>query len=162
MGADRRAEIRMTPEEQAAFLRPTGKMALSTVGRDGYIHTTALFYAFLGDRVAFLAKKKSQKVVNLRRDPRITCMREDGEKYYELRGITLIGEAEVREDREALWEVGEYLYRERHRGAHDSDADVDTVIEKSIHNRAVIVVNPKRTISWDHGKLRAQKTSQPV
>lgn len=157
MGTDRRAEIKMTREEQWDFLRPTGKMSLSTIGPDGYIHTTALFYALLGDDIAFLAKKKSQKVVNLRRDPRITCMREDGEKYYDLRGVTLIGDAEVREDRGALWDVGEYLYRERHRGTDDSAADVEKIIEKSIHNRVVIVVHTKRTISWDHAKLRAKR-----
>jgi hypothetical protein len=165
MGIDRRAEIRMTVEEQDAFLRSTGTMSLSTIGRDGLIETVALFYAFLGDDVAFLTKRKSQKVVNLRRDPRLTVMREEGLTYYELRGVTLIGEGEIREDREALWAVGEYLYRERHRGVHDAAvdigaADVERIIERSIHNRAVIVVHPMRRISWDHSKLRAAKVSR--
>ncbi|HVV09275.1 pyridoxamine 5'-phosphate oxidase family protein [Amycolatopsis sp.] len=155
MGADRRAEIKMTLDEQRDFLRPTGKMALSTIGPDGYIHTTALYYAFLGDEVAFLAKRKSQKVVNVRRDPRVTVMREEGEKYYDLRGLTLIGDGEVRDDHEALWTVGEYLYRTRHGGTDDSPEDVERIVERSIHNRAVIVVHPKRIISWDHRKLRA-------
>ncbi|WP_067662066.1 pyridoxamine 5'-phosphate oxidase family protein [Nocardia miyunensis] len=157
MGADRRAEIKMTSAEQQEFLRPMGKMALSTIGPDGYIHTTALYYALLGDQVAFLAKRKSQKVVNVLRDSRVTCMREAGEKYYDLRGLTLIGNGEVREDRETLWAVGEYLYRTRHHNAADSRADVERIVERSIHNRAVIVVHPQRVISWDHRKLRTSK-----
>lgn len=154
MGNDRRAEIKMTEQEQRSFLRPTGKMSLSTIGPDSFINTIAMFYGFLGDDVAFLAKSKSRKVVNLRRDPRVTCMKEVGENYYELRGLTLIGEAELREDREALWEVGKYLYEQRHRGADESHVDVDRIIEKSIHKRTVILVRPKRVVSWDHSKLR--------
>lgn len=154
MGNDRRAEIKMTTAEQREFLHPTGKMALSTIGPDGHIHTTALFYALLDDQVAFLAKRKSQKVVNVLRDSRVTCMREDGEKYYDLRGLTLIGDGEVREDRETLWAVGEYLYRTRHYGPADTPADIERIVERSIHNRAVIVVHPQRVISWDHRKLR--------
>lgn len=155
MGADRRREIRMTDEEQRAFLRPTGKVALSTVNQDGCIHTVALFYGFLGDDMAFLAKSKSQKVVNLRRDPRLTCMREDGDDYYELRGVTLMGVGEVRDDRGVLWEVGEYLYRQRHRSGRADPPNLDEIIEKSIYNRAVIVMHPKRVISWDHRKLQS-------
>jgi hypothetical protein len=154
MGADRRTEIKMTEDEQTEFLRPTGKMSLSTIGPDGFINTVAMFYGFLGDDVAFLAKSKSQKVVNLRRDPRVTSMREAGETYYELRGLTLIGEAELREDRGALWEVGKYLYEERHRDSEESTVDVDQIIEKSIYKRTVIVVRPKKIVTWDHRKLR--------
>ena len=38
--------------------------------------------------LAFWTYGRSQKIVNLRRDPRITCLVEDGEDYFELRGVS--------------------------------------------------------------------------
>ena len=66
-------------------------MTMSTISGDGSIHSVAMWYGFLEGAVAFETKTKAQKVVNLRRDPRLTCLVEAGDTYDQLRGVTLVG-----------------------------------------------------------------------
>ena len=69
----RRDQIKMTPEEVDAFLQEQRTMSIATIGKDGRPHLIAMWYAFLDGVPCFWTFAKSQKVVNLRRDPRITC-----------------------------------------------------------------------------------------
>ena len=97
-----RDRVRMSETEVAAFLRDNVKVQVASIGRDGAPHLTTLFYALDagnghdghdGDRLAFWTYGRSQKIRNLERDPRITCLVEDGTDYFELRGASLAGRA---------------------------------------------------------------------
>ena len=83
----RRDLIRMTDEEGDAFLNERQTMNIGTIGPDGNIHMVAMWYGFTPDgNPAFETFAKSQKVVNLERDDRITVLVEDGGDYSALRG----------------------------------------------------------------------------
>ena len=86
----RRDLIRMTDEEVEQFLDGRHTMNVATIGPDGRIHLVAMWYGFLEGAPAFWTYGKSQKILNLRRDPRITALVEDGEQYEELRGVELV------------------------------------------------------------------------
>src|SRR5437868_14836137 len=105
-GVNQRDLIKMTPAEVDAFLAERHSMTMSTISRDGSIHSVAMWYGFLEGAVAFETKAKAQKVTNLRRDPRLTCLVEDGESYDELRGVSLVGRGEIIDDPDRLWELG--------------------------------------------------------
>ena len=77
----RRDAIKMTDDEIRQFLREQKVMNIATINPDGNVHLVAMWYAFRGDNPAFETFAKSQKVQNLRRDPRITALVEDGETY---------------------------------------------------------------------------------
>ena len=98
----RRDLIRMTDDEVEAFLHERQTMNIASFGPDGNIHLVAMWYGFLGPNPAFETFTKSQKVLNLRRDPRITVLVEDGDVYEELRGVEIVGQAIVHDDREPL------------------------------------------------------------
>ena len=70
--------------------------------------------------VAFETKAKSQKVMNLRRNPTITCMAEDGQSYEELRGVQIVGTAEIVEDPERMFEMGITVF-ERYVAPYNDD-----------------------------------------
>ena len=97
-GTSRRAQITMTEAEVEAFLDEQRTMSIATIGRDGRPHVIAMWYAFLDGVPSFWTFAKSQKVVNLRRDPRITCMVEAGDTYDQLRGVELVARGEIIED----------------------------------------------------------------
>src|SRR5262249_57889363 len=105
-GVNQRDLIKMTPEEVDAFLAERRSMTMSTISGDGSIHSIAMWYGFLEGAVAFETKAKAQKVVNLRRDPRLTCLVEAGETYDQLRGVTLIGRGEIVDEPDRIWELG--------------------------------------------------------
>ncbi len=149
-GVNQRALIKMSADEVDAFLAERRPMTLCSINHDGSIHAVAMWYGFLEGQVAFETKAKSQKVQNLRRDPRITCMVEDGDYYEELRGVELVGRAEIVEDPERMWELGVNLF-ERYYGTYTDD--LRPFVETMLNKRVVIKLHPERTVTWDHRKL---------
>lgn len=147
----RRDLIRMTDDEVREFLGGRRTMNVATIGPDGNIHLVAMWYGFLGDNPAFETFAKSQKVLNLRRDPRITVLVEDGDEYGELRGVELVGRAVIHDDPETLMTVARSVVR-RYFGVDDDD-DVEAVAQGLANKRVAIEIVPEKVVSWDHTKL---------
>src|SRR3954453_5804050 len=120
MGINQRSQITMTDAEITAFLDESRTINIATLGATGLPHLVAMWYAVIDGKVWFETKAKSQKAVNLRRDPRLTCLVEDGLTYDTLRGVSLEGTAEIVEDPEALWAVGVNVW-ERYNGPYSEE-----------------------------------------
>ncbi len=146
----RREQIRMTPDEVDAFLAQRHTMSVATIGPDGRPHLVAMWYGFLDGAPAFWTYAKSQKVLNLRRDPRITCLVEDGQTYDALRGVELVGTAEVIDDPDRVVEVGAEIHR-RYNGPLTDD--MLPVIRQVGRKRVAVRIDVERTVTWDHTKL---------
>jgi PPOX class probable F420-dependent enzyme len=146
----RRDEITMTEAEIAEFLAPPRNLQVATVNRDGTIHLVTMYYAVIADRIAFWTYRKSQKVLNLQRDPRITVLVEDGTSYGELRGVSIAGRAILSDDREAVMDIGKRIFV-RYFG--DLNEATMAGVEASGAKRIAITVEPERVVSWDHRKL---------
>jgi PPOX class probable F420-dependent enzyme len=149
-GVNQRKLIQMTPDEVESFLAERRPMSMCSLSADGSIHAVAMWYGFLDGCVTVETKAKSQKVKNLRRDPRVTLLFEDGEYYEELRGVELVGRAEIIDDPDQLWTLGVSVF-ERYYG--DYSDELKPFLEAMLHKRVAIKVQPERTVSWDHRKL---------
>jgi len=149
-GVNQRALIKMTPDEVDAFLAERQAMTMCSLAPDGSIHAIAMWYGFLDGCVTVETKTKSQKVQNLRRDPRLTLLFEAGESYDELRGVELVGRAEIVDDPEQLWTLGRSVF-ERYYGPYNEEAK--PFLQGMLHKRVAIKVHVERTVSWDHRKL---------
>jgi PPOX class probable F420-dependent enzyme len=150
LGTKQRDVIRMTPQEVDEFLLGRHTMSLATINHDATVHLVAMWYGFLEGCVAIETKTKSQKVRNLRRDPRMTCMVEEGDRYEELRGVELVGTAEIVEEPERMWEMGVNLF-ERYQGTYTEE--MRPYVEAMLHKRVVVKLHTDRIVSWDHRKL---------
>ena len=133
-----------------AFSRERYDPSSDEEGADGSIHAVAMWYGFLDGCITVETKAKSQKVQNLRRDPRLTLLFEDGDYYEELRGVELVGRAEVIDDPEQLWALGVSVF-ERYYGAYSDE--LKPFLEAMLHKRVAIKMHAERTVSWDHRKL---------
>ncbi|GAA1070562.1 pyridoxamine 5'-phosphate oxidase family protein [Nocardiopsis composta] len=154
-GGNRRARIRLTGEEAEAFLAANRKVQVATVGRDGAPHLSTLFYAMVGGRLAFWTYAASQKAVNLRRDPRMTCLVDDGEDYGELRGLVLYGTAELDGDPAAVARVGTAVTAAM-TGTPVADLqgpEAQQGIAQAGRKRVAVFLDVQRTVSWDHRKI---------
>jgi general stress protein 26 len=109
-----------------------------------------MWYGLLDGLVAVETKAKSQKVQNLRRDPRLTCLFETGESYEELRGVELVGRGEVVDDPELLRRLGVDIF-DRYYGGYSEDKA--PLVEFMLKKRVVVRLRVERTVSWDHRKL---------
>lgn len=154
-GVKQRNVIRMTDEEVAEFLAGRHSAAMSTIAADGSIHSVAMWYGFIGGVMAVETKAKAQKVKNLRRDPRVTMLIEDGEYYEELRGVSIVGTAEIVEDRDELWELGVSVF-DRYMGGYNDE--MAPFVEFMLHNRVAVKIVPTKVVTWDHRKLGLPST----
>ncbi len=148
--------VRMSDDEVEAFLAGRMKVQVATVNPDGSPHLTTLFYAMLGGRIAFWTYGRSQKVKNLERDPRISCLVEDGEDYFELRGVSLAGEAELVRDEQGIREIGTAVATRMVGGADLGEIGAAEV-ERQVAKRVAVVVRPARVASWDHRKMTTDR-----
>jgi PPOX class probable F420-dependent enzyme len=161
--ANVRSAITMTGPEIEAFVRDRRTAILATVGKDGQPHLAAMWFALVDGSIVFETKGKSQKVVNVRRNPRVTVLLESGVTYPELRGVSFDGTAEIIENAEASRDYLRAVARsviERYHGAADS-AD-HAALDQVMHNRVALVLRPDRTRSWDHRKLGLDLTAPPA
>lgn len=149
-----RSAIAMSEAEVEDFLAADMKVQVATVGPDGAPHLTTLFYVLDEGRIAFWTYGSSQKVKNLRRDPRITCLVEDGDDYFELRGVSVTGRALLVEDYDEIKALGSQI-TQRMAGDADLGGLGEQIVEQQARKRVGIIVEPDKVASWDHRKMSA-------
>jgi PPOX class probable F420-dependent enzyme len=157
MAVNERRKVRMTDAEVRVFLQGRHSLSMATVGADGAVHLVAMWYGFVGGLVGVETKSRSQKVQNLRRDPRITILVESGDTYETLRGVEIVGSAEIIDTpNDRMFELCSSVLS---RYVSQYTADMRTAVERMMYNRVGIVVHPHRTVSWDHTKLNSSSDS---
>ena len=144
--------VRMSDAEIAAFLDSAHSLQVATLGPQGEPHLTTVWFLRQPDgTILFETYGKSQKVMNLKRDPCIAVLAEDGKAYNELRGVSINGRAEVVEDYPRRTRLMRLLI-EHHFPGQSAEA-LDAQAERMASKRVVVTVHPEKTMSWDHRKL---------
>ena len=149
--AHARDRVRMNEEELWAFLEEARHLQVATIGRDGSPHLMTLWFAVTERTLVFSSYTRSQKVVNLRRDPRIAVLAEAGSTYAELRGVSMNGRAELVDTDPRRIELA-CLVNRRYYG-EESEAAQRARAQRSTRKRTMVLVHPERIRSWDHRKL---------
>jgi nitroimidazol reductase NimA-like FMN-containing flavoprotein (pyridoxamine 5'-phosphate oxidase superfamily) len=141
-----RPDIRLTPDEQTAFLRANRKAALATLDQHGFPHVVAMNFVVRDGAYYMTSYGKAQKVMNIRRNPKVGVMVETGGAYAELKGVMVRGDCELIEEPERVAEVllwlGEGRSTSRPAGA-----------VRSAPKRVALKIIPRKTMTWDHSKL---------
>lgn len=144
-----RSAVSMTDEEVHAFLQLPHTMALATIGPGGRPHLAAMWYGFVDGSTGFLTYRSSQKHRNIERDPRVTCLVEDGRRYDRLRGVQLAGRA--------VAVAGEKMERlaydivTRYQGPPDGAGREG--VRAGLAKRLGYLIDVEHVASWDHAKL---------
>jgi len=152
--ASRRDAIQMSDAEVAEFLRTHKTIIINSNGPGGYPHPMPMWFSVDDDgQVRMTTFRKSQKVRNIQRDPRVSLLVEAGRVYNELQGVVIYGRArivdEFEEVRRTLRTIGGIA------GGTDpamSEA-ADRIISATASKRVAILIRPEKTVSWDHRKL---------
>lgn len=147
----RRDQIAMTEAEIAAYLAEQRILNVATNGPTGHPHLVAMWFTLLDDKPAFWTFGRSQKVVNIRRDDRISGLVESGESYNELKGVEMTGRARLIEDRETIFEIGKAVVLKH--TPTELHAESLPFIEAQVPKRLGVVIDVERWVSWDHTKL---------
>jgi PPOX class probable F420-dependent enzyme len=151
--------VKMDEDEVAAFLRANNRARVSSLHRDGSPHVVPISYVVDDGDLAFWADNDSQKVVNLRRDPRVAAVIDDGLDFQELRGVQLSGIADLSveaRDSERVADLFTAMVPDEHRdGAR-------AMLLALAAERTVVRVKAERVTSWDHTKLGGAARAQDL
>lgn len=150
-----RDKVAMTPAQARELLASQHKVQLATNGHDGFPHLVTMYYALVDGLITFWTYRSSQKALNLGRDPRISCLVEVGEQYFDLKGVLVQGRARRIEDPAAVIEIGRRITAVLSEPMADGDA-MTQYVEHAARKRFGYAVEPTRVISWDHTKLLSQ------
>ena len=142
----RRRQIHLTPEEQAEFLRANRKAALATLDKEGFPHLVAMTLGVRDGAYYMTSYAKAQKVLNIRRNPKVGLMVEGGGAYAELKGVMVRGVCDIIEGEDAVHDAWAII-------SGNTGAPRRRETSDSASKRVVLKVTPLRTVSWDHSKL---------
>jgi PPOX class probable F420-dependent enzyme len=148
--ANQRGQIVMSDDEVWEFLAQQRSSTVATYGPQGQIHLVGMWYAVMDGQVWIETKAKAQKVLNLRRDPRMSLLVETGQTYDQLRGVALEGRGVVIEEPDVVWDVCVNIF-ERYNGEYSEE--MKPFVEFMAKNRVVVRLDVARVRSWDHRKL---------
>ncbi|QGK70364.1 TIGR03618 family F420-dependent PPOX class oxidoreductase [Allosaccharopolyspora coralli] len=151
MSRNRRDLIAMSPAEIDGFLAAQHTLVVATHGARGHPHVAPMWFAWVDGALVFWTYSSAQKVVNLRRDARMSCLVEDGEAYEELRAVHMEGHGRIVSEPDEVQRVGVAI-AERYAGTA-LDEDAREVVRASGRKRVAVAFEPARLISWDHRKL---------
>lgn len=148
----RRTQIAMSEAEVRDYLAAERVLHVATIGRSGHPHLVAMWYALVGDAPVFWTSARSQKVVNLRRDPKMTGLVESGVSFEELRGVELVGTGRIVDDVDRVLEIGKAVAVRYNGAAAVGDAGLP-FLEAQARTRVGVVFDVESVVSWDHTKL---------
>jgi len=152
-----RKDISMTTDEVTAFLDETAIVEVATVGRDGWPHLAPMWFVMDDDKIVFRSFTRSQKIVNLQRDPRLTVLAETGDAYEELRGVMIKAEARLIEDPAYVLSIyGRLAAKYAMVGPEPvelTEEELEEAFGRFASKNTAVVVEPVKTASWDHRKI---------
>jgi len=112
----------------------------------------AVDYALVDDVPAFVSYARAQKVANLRRDPRLACLVEEGTSYHELRGVELEADVRLVTDFEQVLALSRAVVAAA-TGREELPDFLAGELERITPHRVACHLDVVRIRSWDHTRL---------
>jgi len=137
----------MSDEEVLAFLDEERVVTCATHGPRGWPHLMPLWFLVRDSEIWAWTYAKSQKVLNLERDPRATLQVEAGTEYHELRGLMLECDTVLHRETPVVQAFGEELFL---RYAGDAASEM---VAAQAPKRVALQFVERRRATWDHRKL---------
>ncbi len=154
-----RTDVTMTEVELLDFLGEGQKtLQVASNDPDGYPHLVPMWFVVEDGKVVFRSFSKSQKILNLRRDPRLTVFAGEGKGYSELRGAMIKGEAKLVDDADYCLDLyvalaNRYPFFEGVQPGATPEDEAREYFARYAAKQTAVIVEPVEIVSWDHRKL---------
>lgn len=150
----RRDSIKLSAGEMRDFLATQRTIIIVSNGPGGYPHAMPMWFHMDAEgRIRCTTFGKSQKVLNLRRDPRATLLVESGIEYAELKGLMIHAQAEVIEDADLVADTLARISIKHGSGTEDDVERMRQAVAATAAKRVLLRFAPQRYVSWDHARL---------
>lgn len=151
MNKNLREKVRMNDTEIDEFVEEQKSLQVGTLNSDGSIHLSTLWFAVVDQKIVFETYTSSQKIVNLKRDSRITVLLEDGLEYSNLRGVMIRGTSLLTEESAEVERIAREVIKRNQPEVPEEMLD-DAAASLAL-KRTVVAIVPEKTVSWDHRKI---------
>jgi PPOX class probable F420-dependent enzyme len=150
----RRQTIALTPEEQRAYIADARTLTLCSNGPHGYPHAVAMWFAVDPDGTVWMTTyRKSQKAINVQRNPKVALHIESGDTYDTLKGVCIRGDAAIVDDLDAVVRTIMRVNEKMSGTMIPEGEGVEDAIRWQARKRIALKITPVRISSWDHAKL---------
>ena len=150
--ASKRSQIMMTDDEVQAYLESERVLNVATIGPTGHPHLVAMWYAMVEGKAVFWTFSKSQKIMNLRRDSKMTGLVESGDTYDQLKGVELRGRGLIVDNYDEILEIGKAV-GVKYNGPSALGESALPFLEAQAAKRNGVIFEIDHVASWDHTKL---------
>ena len=148
--------VRLTEEERDEFLTNGHTLIMATIRKSGEPLLIPIWYVWMDGAFWTSTGAKSPKVQHLRRDPRVCCMVEEGEKWIDLRAVIANCDAEFVTD-PALIEKFNKVRGAKYKAFGREGLAVPEATQKHYAREGVIIrmtPRPGEIRSWYNRKIR--------
>jgi len=143
----------MDPGEITALLEQSRTAIMATIGPDGVPDPVPMWFVLRGPDLWMRTYAKSQKAVNLRRDPRVAVLVEDGDRYTQLRGVQFTGRMQLSDDLDIICEIAaDLLVKYEELNPADRAAVMAAYRETAAPKQVAMRLIVDAVASWDHAK----------
>lgn len=151
-----RKDIRMPVDDMLSFLGRCQSGVLASIGPHGLPHQVTINYALDGMALRFTSFAKAQKVVNMRRDPRVSILVETPGPYAEIKGVLVRGEVEVLEAYDDVLDTVNRVAAQMNRTDPDALASNPAIdYAETARKRVALRLTLDNVVTWDHSRLGA-------
>lgn len=155
VGVSARVDTSMDEAQIADFLASARTMILCTIGPDGVPDPVGMWFVLIDGDIWMRTYARSQKALNVERDPRVSILVESGERYAELRGVQVSGRMEISRDEDLICDIAAGLLVKYEGLAVEHVAAAREAYRTKAPKQVAMRLIPERTVSWDHRKLVA-------
>ena len=151
--------IRLDQQEIDDFLDKGHTLILTTVDKDGYPHSTPLWFVYMDGMIYTRGRRRGQKTVNIQRNPKVSCLVEEGDRWRELKAVMIRGRA-----REVTDPAEQERFQERNLRKYENFREPQTNMPKATQSHystpwIIFKILPeKRIATWDNKKISLAKS----
>ena len=148
--------VQLTDEEINDYLEKAHTLIIATVRKSGEPFMTPIWYVWMDGAFWVGTGAQSPKVQHIRRDPRVCCLVEDGEKWVDLRAVIANCDAELVDDKAQIAKMNEAMGRKYAAFRRDNSIVPEATKKHYAREQAVIRMTPRpgEIRSWYNRKIR--------
>ncbi|MCL0102314.1 pyridoxamine 5'-phosphate oxidase family protein [Dehalococcoidia bacterium] len=137
------------------FLTQGHTLIFTTIDKDGYPHSSPLWYVYMDGNIYVRGRANSQKAANIARNANVCGLVETGELWRELKAVMIRGEAVAITDSHELAKFTQKL-TDKYAGFRESQENLP---KRTQHHYSTSschwkIVPRKKVATWDNRKIR--------